>query len=448
MDRMIRHLREDILSGDYAAGDYLPSELDLSNRFQISNNSVRKGLDVLVDEGLIEKIPRVGNRVKAPEQEAHTIIRLGCLQRLNDQTELTYLLSEFHRKYPHIRVQTVQIPKNSNYEYIRDFLDNGMIDVFTVNHFLFEEFVEKHGLDALEVQEKNMELYPFLNESFQHGDSLYAQPFAYSPIILCYNREHFSELNLPEPDSSWSWDDLIAYSTRLAVKNERFGFYFHLTNRNRWFIFLIQSGAQFLPQADGTYRVRDSGMLDGIEKVWDMIYTPQLYPIMLSASHADAERMFRDGQVSVIMTSYFAMNELIDAPFQFDVAPLPYLHDFNQTMLVSVGLCMNSRSKVKAAAKQLIDFLVSSDVQKVIAQKTFTLPAHKHAVQIVGDTELKRPARFQMHKEIIRSFSSFKSTHLKLSQHDDVLRELKLYWSGLKSKERLATSLEELLNKK
>lgn len=444
LEEMIHTLREQILSGHYAIGSYLPSELDLSAAFQLSNNSVRKGLDTLVAEGLIEKIPRVGNRIKAPDEDAQTVIRFGCHPVLDSQTELPYLLAEFQRQHPHIRIQTVQI--NNSQGFVRNFLDNEMIDVFTVNYFLFQELVEGQALDLLEPQEPFAEMYPFLQKGFIEDDVMYAQPFVFSPVVLCYNREHFAKHQVPEPDSSWTWDDLIHYSSKLAVKNERFGFYFNLAHSNRWVIFLLQSGAAFEKDEKGRYRVQGTKLLDGIEKVREILYTPEVYPLMLSAINADAERLFRDEQVSVILTTYYAMNALKEAKFEFDVAPIPYLNEVS-TLLITIGLSIHKQSKVKAAAKQLIDYLVSEEAQKVIRKKTYTIPANKQAAQRMEEMELNPPSRYQMYREVIPSFSLFTETNLSLSQLDDVLSECKLYWSGLRSKESLAKSIEDVLNR-
>jgi multiple sugar transport system substrate-binding protein len=45
----------------------------------------------------------------------------------------------------------------------------------------------------------------------------------FSPAILCYNRDHFTEKALLEPDSSWSWDELFETAEKLAIENERMG---------------------------------------------------------------------------------------------------------------------------------------------------------------------------------------------------------------------------------
>ncbi|MDF2662047.1 MAG: GntR family transcriptional regulator, partial [Paenibacillus sp.] len=69
---MVNRLRDDIITGKRPSGEYLPSEKALTELFGLSNQSVRKGLEQLVGEGLLEKIPRVGNKVIAPPDESVT----------------------------------------------------------------------------------------------------------------------------------------------------------------------------------------------------------------------------------------------------------------------------------------------------------------------------------------------------------------------------------------
>ncbi|PHQ84560.1 MAG: phosphonate metabolism transcriptional regulator PhnF [Thalassobium sp.] len=46
-------LRSDLAEGRYTAGDKLPTEADLAERFGVNRHTVRRGISALVDEGLI-----------------------------------------------------------------------------------------------------------------------------------------------------------------------------------------------------------------------------------------------------------------------------------------------------------------------------------------------------------------------------------------------------------
>ncbi len=57
-------LKKDIQDGKYKRGDLLPSERDLSTLFDVDRITVRKSLELLVNDGLVEKIAGLGTRVK------------------------------------------------------------------------------------------------------------------------------------------------------------------------------------------------------------------------------------------------------------------------------------------------------------------------------------------------------------------------------------------------
>jgi len=60
-------LREKISSGEYALGQQLPSERDLMSTYKISRNTVRDAVDVLVQEGLVERDHGRGTFVALPK---------------------------------------------------------------------------------------------------------------------------------------------------------------------------------------------------------------------------------------------------------------------------------------------------------------------------------------------------------------------------------------------
>lgn len=56
-------LENKISSGVYKAGDKIPTEADLSNDYQISRITVRKGIETLVEKGILIKKPGIGTFV-------------------------------------------------------------------------------------------------------------------------------------------------------------------------------------------------------------------------------------------------------------------------------------------------------------------------------------------------------------------------------------------------
>lgn len=62
-DQILQTLEQDIVSGKVAHGDRLDSENTLMQRFSVSRNTVRKGLDQLARQGMITKRSGIGSFV-------------------------------------------------------------------------------------------------------------------------------------------------------------------------------------------------------------------------------------------------------------------------------------------------------------------------------------------------------------------------------------------------
>ena len=86
-EQVLYAARKAIISGDLAPGDLFPSVRALSAEYRINPNTVQKALVALRNEGLIESIPGIGNRVTAAPKPTAT--QLDGL--LNDQLEAVVL---------------------------------------------------------------------------------------------------------------------------------------------------------------------------------------------------------------------------------------------------------------------------------------------------------------------------------------------------------------------
>jgi GntR family transcriptional regulator len=74
------NLRARIVAGTYPPGHYLPTEAQLSEEFQISVGTVRKSMDELVQQGLLERLHGRGTRV-VTQSSARARFRFFRLQR-------------------------------------------------------------------------------------------------------------------------------------------------------------------------------------------------------------------------------------------------------------------------------------------------------------------------------------------------------------------------------
>lgn len=439
MDEMIRSIRDEIVSGKRSVGDFLPSERELGKLYCISNKSVRHCLDVLVSEGLIEKIPKVGNRIADVPQDDSITIRFGCHRTTVEETDLGTLISNFHKQYPRIRVQTMML---DHFVSIRESLESGIMDVVTVNVPNFREMADAASLGTLEPQQPNHDIYPYLNKLFVHDGLQWVQPLTFSPVVLCYNRQHFREKNVLEPDSSWTWDDLKHAADRLAVPSERYGFYFYLLSNNRWPVFLLQSGDKLPPEGEPV-RLCGGSWMKTLQLCRDVVMQQSLMPLFYD--EADAEKLFLQQKASMIMTTYFGLNELKKADFEYDIAPLPYVNN-PRTLLIAIGLGVSAKSERKEAAQTFVDFLTSHSSQLNIRKHTLSIPALKPAAEWIGQESMFRPLRYPMHRDIVPTYRLHADLNVTTEMLHAIIGEVRLYWSGLASEQAVCETIEKALN--
>ena len=84
-------LHNDINSGKYPVGTFLPTEEQLGKAYGVSRHTVREATRKLVDSGLISRRPSIGTLVLAPRPAAPYVAALGSLKEIMDYTNTTRL---------------------------------------------------------------------------------------------------------------------------------------------------------------------------------------------------------------------------------------------------------------------------------------------------------------------------------------------------------------------
>lgn len=115
------YMKENIEGGRWKKGDQLPSENELVSELKVSRGTLKKALNELVEEGLIEQIQGKGTYVKGDDIQYS--LGSGLLsfaeslesQSINYKTEL---LHKEYRKATKEIANKLKIPKDSEYLYL------------------------------------------------------------------------------------------------------------------------------------------------------------------------------------------------------------------------------------------------------------------------------------------------------------------------------------------
>lgn len=443
LQHMVDTLRSQILSGQYPPDSYIPSILQLSEDFKLSINSVQKGLDLLVEESLVERIPRVGVRVKETVADRAVTLSIGYYTTLINEMDLGALVQQFEAAHSSVKVNLVPLHFGDYVEVTENYLKNEMVDAVAINHINYSHFVHQYGdiAELFEPLDPTGDVYPYLTEAFSVNGQLFVQPVIFSPVVLCYNKSYFMKHQMPELPMSWQWSDFMRLLDRLESETEaKLGFYFYPSTWNRWPVFILQSGVDFrnAPADWGA-----PAIMDGIEACYRLIHRQNTFSLLLSSNETSVEELFLQQHVPVMMTTYFRLNQLKEAPFAFDVAPLPYVHA-PKTLLLPIGFAVNRYSRKKAAARAFIDFMASYDTQLHIRQNTYTIPAMRQAAEWNGPEPLYRPANFHLYKEISDQFSLLSDLRLSEKELEKLIGAMNMYWSGIHTKEETRLRLAEI----
>lgn len=439
LQEMIRTLKERIIAGDYKQGDYLPSEKRLAAEFGMSNNSIRQGLEVLVKENWIEKVERVGNRVKTTKTPV--TLKLACNDNMLRNISLDGLLAEFQRKFPWI---TVQVQIFSSMPGQNKGPDDD-IDVMLISDYQFYALAEAGKLDLLETVDIHPGVYPFLNSGFMEDNHLYAVPIVFTPVVLAYNKRHFRKFGIAEPHGGWTWDDLL-HAAELLAGNGLYGVYFHLPDMNRWPIFLLQSGERFEWDGTDARNIQNTRLLESIKVCKRVVQNRQVYPYYMSQGNIEVGRLFEEEKVSMIMTSYMGMNIFNNSSLEYDIAPLPYMHD-PRTLQIVIGGAINRQSRHKEEAKCLIDYFASYEGQHYIRQHTLSIPALQRLSEVEVESSVSNiPTRYSLYREMIFSYRSHRDLNIPQAKFGPLFNELKAYWGNLIDEEEVCKRIRHALS--
>src|SRR5690606_32695659 len=112
--------------------------------------------------------------------------------------------------------------------------------------------------------------------------------------------------------------DLMRAAEKLSDGKGRYGFCFHVPTKNRWPVFLLQSGESFEWEGGALKELRGSMLLESMSVCKRILHNRTAFPLYLSENNDDIDRMFLEGKVSMTLSSYMGMNGWQSANIEYD----------------------------------------------------------------------------------------------------------------------------------
>ena len=362
----------------------------------MSRVSIRKALDELVNEGLIEKIAGKGNRVKEPDEDrTPVVLRLAWFSSSYEIPIIEKMIKAFERKHPFVQVEMVLYAEDFYTETIIRSIDDGQgPDLFIMSDQHFREWTESGRTNLLTgyvpplLREEGVS-YPRVFELFNHEGGMLAAPFV-SPVVICYNRSIFRQHGLPYPISLGDWKESLAAAKACTSApdedgmTDHYGFCFS-SSPNRWPVFLLQNDGDMVADRDRS-TMADQRNIEALEFCVSLMYKEHVSPIFSPWHNHLAESLFMKERVAMIMSTYYFMNEFRDHSIDWDVMTLP--NGTKPATMPLEGLSINAASSHRSIAEKLVDFMTGEEAQTPLKKHGRTIPALR---SVAEDDRLLNP---------------------------------------------------------
>jgi multiple sugar transport system substrate-binding protein len=154
----------------------------------------------------------------AQEKIALRVANWGVAEEVKLEEEIA---AEFMRLHPGIEVQIESIPTEYKEKILTNIAAGEPPDVFLLDGVIIPALLNKGILLDLApyVAGLNVKLddyYPNVLDIFAKGESLYALPKDFTPIVMYYNQALFDQAGVNYPQNDWTWVDYLNMARQLT----------------------------------------------------------------------------------------------------------------------------------------------------------------------------------------------------------------------------------------
>jgi multiple sugar transport system substrate-binding protein len=307
----------------------------------------------------------------------------------NEVQSFQRLIDHFNAtRRPRYRVKLAHAEQTSYTEHLLvQAASKSLPDVIHLDRKDLPLFVHRNMLEDLTPlieDDSTFDLDRFLPELVPDGrinGRFYAVPHNFSTLVLYYNRDHFDAAGIRYPDSTWTWDSLLAVSQRLTRRDTsgavtRYGCFVQIVVPT----LISQNGGSVLNKSLDSCIVASSAAAGAVQFDIDL---SEKYHVTwnILAQNLLWDDMFVGGRLSMVTNGRWAaglyMRSMENS--SVDVAPLPR-GKYRRGAAVNHMMAISAESDKKSEAWEFVKFLVSETGQRMINEDGANIPALRSIV--------------------------------------------------------------------
>ena len=333
---------------------------------------------------------------KSQPQEQVTL-RLVDWAGIEETTLDEQAIAEFKRLHPGIDVQYEPNPGRQYEEKILSSLAaDDPPDVFLLDSKLVPTFTNKKILLDLNPFIASLDIdtsqwYPNVLDIERRGNSLFAFPKGFTPLMIFYNKGMFRQAATPLPSPDWTWDDYLQTAKALTKDTngdgipEQYGTAF--TNYYFYWIPWVWSGGGDVVSPDGA---RATGYLNSPSTESSLQFlidlrkkyhvAPDVGTWVQSEKTGANYQLFASGKIGMIVDGHWRLPKflqyLASGTLDIGVAPFPR-HPGNEkvNVMYESGWCVPVSAKHHREAVMLAAFMAGETACRIRATRRLEIPS-------------------------------------------------------------------------
>ncbi|MFA7230791.1 MAG: extracellular solute-binding protein [Victivallaceae bacterium] len=366
--------------GQLKTGDKLPGARSIAAATKVSFVKVQQALDKLVQDGILETIPRQGTFVQKGWKERILQTNFTIFKELPWRDKFEKLLAQnipqlrLCKKFPQSVFElrtTLYVQNNRN-----DYLDLQPI------------------FDRIYADKSLFFSHPFKN--FYIDRKLAGIPFIFSPRVMFYNPELLQKYGCPEPAQGWTWDEFIQSVRKMREQNvpgtEIFNW---LPSIFQWINIVFRAGGCLISSSPTAPVAIDHPRTRyGLQ-----LYTDLLHELDATSDdfvHADYTGLFVSGKLAFMLSARESLADFSQTGFDcWKTVPLPLINGGSDITAQATDLiCIRKSCTDLALAEEFVRFMLSEETQDFIGAEKYGIPIRKSSALKSIDPESPRDMLF------------------------------------------------------
>ena len=314
-------------------------------------------------------------------EENKRIIKFSSWGSQSEINIVNSLILEFEKQNKNLKIEFMHFPQNYFQKIHMLFASNLEPDIIFINNQNINLYINAGLLEDLSKYFPNADeiFYESSLDCFRKNDKLYAIPRDISNLVVYYNKDLFKERGVKIPSKIKTLDELKILSEILAT-NDVYGINFE-EDMLYWQYYLAANGGGILSDDKKSIIINSKQSIDALNFYADLVNKYHIAPSKAQIGSMTTAQMFINGKLAMYLGGRWMVPKFRETiSFDWDILEFPS-NTKNKLYIDASGWAVSRKSKNKADAIKLIEYMSSKQTIDKFAEIGLIIPARKDSAQ-------------------------------------------------------------------